>query len=314
MRDRAARRKVFFVLAAGLIAALIAGCGSGTSSAKQRGRPAVVTTTSFLRDIVQNVAGKRLTVAELIPVGVDPHTWEPTPSDLAKVARSNLLVVNGGGLEGTLLKSAKNAGGNTRIVIASAGLKPRVPKPGEPDYGKPLSVDPHWWLDPVDAITYVRNIRDALIAADPSGAKTYRANAAAYTKKLELLDAWIRTQVAKVPPANRLLVTNHVSHGYFADRYGFKVVGAVIPSVTTGASVTPAEMVGLVRSIERLHVKAIFVELEENPKLADQIASAAHVKVVTDLLDHSLTAANGPAPTYIAMMRYDTRVIVDNLK
>ncbi len=274
----------------------------------------MVATTSFLRDIAQNVAGDRLTVGELIPVGVDPHEWQPAPADLAAVARSDVLIVNGGGLEGTLLKSVANAGGNARVVTASAGLQPRVPKPGEPDYGKPSAVDPHWWLDPVDVITYVTNIRDALVAADPSGAGVYRANAAAYIKKLEALDAWIRAQVATVPPANRLLVMNHLSHGYFADRYGFKVVGAVIPSVTTGASVTPAQMAGLVRTIERLHVKAIFVELEENPKLADQIASAAHVKVVTDLLDHSLTSSSGPAPTYIAMMKYDTRVIVENLK
>ena len=84
--------------------------------------------------------------------------------------------------------------------------------------------------------------------------------------------------------------------------------------VTAGASVTPAQMASLVRTIERLHVKAIFVELEENPKLADQIASAAHVKVVTGLLDHSLTSPSGPAPDYIAMMKYDTHVIVENLK
>jgi len=315
MRSTAAHRAVFVAAVAlvTVLAVVAAGCASNASSGA-RGPIKVVATTSFLRDIAQNVARDRLTVGELIPVGVDPHEWQPAPADLAAVARSDVLIVNGGGLEGTLLKAVANAGGNARVVSASAGLQPRVPKPGEPDYGKALAVDPHWWLDPVDVITYVTNIRDALAAADPSGAGIYRANAAAYIKKLEALDAWIRAQVATVPPANRLLVMNHLSHGYFADRYGFKVVGAVIPSVTAGASVTPAQMASLVHTIERLHVKAIFVELEENPTLADQIASATHVKVVTGLLDHSLTFSSGPAPTYIAMMKYDTRVIVDNLK
>jgi ABC-type Zn uptake system ZnuABC Zn-binding protein ZnuA len=316
MRSAPAPHEAALVAAAALVAVLVilaTGCASSDSSGA-RGPVKVVATTSFLRDIAQNVTGDRLTVGELIPVGVDPHEWQPAPADLAAVARSDVLIVNGGGLEGTLLKSVANAGGDARVVTASAGLEPRVPEPGEPDYGKALAVDPHWWLDPVDVITYVTNIRDALVAADPAGAGIYQANAAAYIKRLRSLDTWIRAQVATVPTANRLLVMNHLSHGYFADRYGFKVVGAVTPSVTSGASVTPAQMAVLVRTIERLHVKAIFVELEENPKLADQIASATHVKVVTDLLDHSLTSSSGPAPTYIAMMKYDTRVIVDNLK
>jgi zinc/manganese transport system substrate-binding protein len=315
MRSTAAHRALLVAAVAlvTVLAVVAAGCASHASSGA-RGPIKVVATTSFLRDIAQNVAGDRLTVGELIPVGVDPHEWQPAPADLAAVARSDMLIVNGGGLEGTLLKAVANAGGHARVVTASAGLAPRVPKPGEPDYGKALAVDPHWWLDPVDVITYVTNIRDALVAADPSGASAYQANAAAYIQKLEALDTWIRAQVATVPPENRLLVMNHLSHGYFADRYGFRVAGAVIPSVTAGASVTPAQMASLVRIIERLHVKAIFVELEENPKLADQIASAAHVKVVTDLLDHSLTSASGPAPNYIAMMKYDTGLIVGNLK
>jgi ABC-type Zn uptake system ZnuABC Zn-binding protein ZnuA len=310
------RRMAVLAAAAGLIALLAmlpAGCGSGASHGA-RGPVKVIATTSFLRDIAQNVAGQRLSIGELIPVGVDPHEWQPAPADLAAVARSDMLIVNGGGLEGTLLKAVANAGGTARVVTASSGLASRVPKPGEPDYGKALAVDPHWWLDPMDVITYVTNIRHALVAADHPGAGIYQANAAAYIQKLKALDAWIRAQVASVPPANRLLVMNHLSHGYFADRYGFKVAGAVIPSVTAGASVTPSQMAGLVRSIERLHVKAIFVELEENPKLADQIASAAHVKVVTGLLDHSLTSPSGPAPDYIAMMKYDTRMIVENLR
>jgi len=302
------------VAAALLLAVTIGGCGSGSSGSTSKGGLKVVATTSFLRDIAQNVAGKQFTVGELIPIGVDPHEWQPAPADLVTVARSDLVIVNGGGLEGTLLKDVQNAGGHAEVVTASRGLAPRIPKPGEPGYGQSAEVDPHWWLDPIDVETYVANIRDAFAAADPAHAAAYRANAAAYVKKLKALDTWIRAQVATVPAANRVLVMNHLSHGYFADRYGFRVAGAVIPSVSSGETVSAKQMADLVTTIETQHVKAIFVEIEENPGLADQIAAEAHVKVITDLLDHSLTPADGPAPNYLAMMRYDTQVIVNGLR
>jgi zinc/manganese transport system substrate-binding protein len=313
MKKVRARHLLAGVAAALLLAVTIAGCGSGSPRASKGGLK-VVATTSFLRDIAQNVAGKQFTVGELIPIGVDPHEWQPAPSDLVTVAGSDLVIVNGGGLEGTLLKDVQNAGGNAQVVTASRGLAPRVPRPGEPGYGQSTEVDPHWWLDPVDVRTYVNNIRDAFAAADPGNAAAYRGNAAAYAQKLEALDTWIRAQVATVPAANRVLVMNHLSHGYFADRYRFRVAGAVIPSVSSGETVSAKQMADLVTTIETEHVKAIFVEIEENPGLADQIAAEAHIKVVTDLLDHSLTSADGPAPTYLAMMRYDTQVIVNALR
>ena len=299
--------------AALLLAVTIGGCGPGSSAASKGGLK-VVATSSFLRDIAQNVAGTQFRVGELIPIGVDPHEWQPAPSDLVTVVKSDLLIVNGGGLEGTLLQVAQNADGHERIVVASRGLDPRTPKPGEPGYGQALVVDPHWWLDPVDVVTYVKNVRDAFAAADPAHAAAYRANAAAYIAKLNALDAWIKTQIATIPAANRVLVMNHLSHGYYADRYGLRVAGAVIPSVSSGETVSAKQMADLVKTIEAQHVKAVFVELDENPGLADQIAAEAHVKVITKLLDHSLSPANGPAPTYLAMMRYDTQVIVGGLR
>ena len=107
---------------------------------------------------------------------------------------------------------------------------------------------------------------------------------------------------------------NHLSHGSFADRYGFRVAGAVIPGVSSDETVSAKQRAALVKTIEAQHVRAIFVELDENPGLAEQIAAEAHVKVVTDLLDHSLTTASGPAPAYLAMMRYDTNAIVNGLR
>ena len=302
---------VFLVLAAA--AALgAAGCGA-RRSAPTGGALEAVATESFLADIAQNVAGDRFTVRTLIPPGADPHSFEPTPKDIGEVVAADLVIVNGGGLEGPLLDTIQSAGGSATIADASAGLKSRTPQPGEP----PLAAgqtDPHFWLDPTLVETYVANIRDAFVKADPAGVAAYEANAAAYTAKLRRLDAWIKAQVTQIPPADRKLVMNHASHGYFADRYGLQVIGTVIPSVGTSESPTAQQLGDLTAAIRRSAAKAIFVEVDENPQLARQIAAETGITVVDDLLDHSLTRAGGAAATYIDMMKNDTRRIVEALK
>jgi ABC-type Zn uptake system ZnuABC Zn-binding protein ZnuA len=318
-RTRRGARTGGAVLAGLLAAALLvpaailgAGCGAAESGASS-GALNVVTTTSFLADIAQNVAGERFRVRTLIPLDTDPHTFEPTPSDLRTVAGAGLLIVNGGGLEGALLKTLENVAGDTTIVDASAGLTTRTPQPGEPKLEEG-GTDPHFWLDPTLVKTYAANIAAAFSAADPAGTATYQANAAAYDERLDKLDAWIKRQIAQIPEADRKLVMNHASHGYYADRYGLQVVGTVLPSVTTGETPTARQLADLTMAIRASGARAIFVEIDENPELARQIAAEAGVKVVTGLLDHSLTKADGPAPTYIDMMKYDTRRIVEALR
>jgi ABC-type Zn uptake system ZnuABC Zn-binding protein ZnuA len=309
---RAAVLAAVVLAAAALGAGLLTGCGTAAGEASG-GTLDVVAAESFLADIAQNVAGDRFTVGTLVPLGADPHSFEPAPRDLAEVAGADLVIVNGGGLEGPLLDTLANAGGTARLVNASAGLTSRTPQPGEP----PLAAgetDPHYWLDPVLATTYVTNIRDAFVEADPEGAAVYEANATAYLAELDALDSWIATQVATIPPAQRKLVMNHASHGYFADRYGFQVVGTVIPGAGTAESPTAQQLVDLTRAIAASGARAIFVETDENPQLARQIAAETGVTVVTDLLDHSLTPAGGAASTYIDMMKYDTQRIVEALR
>lgn len=310
-RARRVSLRSLLALLACLLATL-ASCGSGGATGS--GSLSVVASTSWLADIAQNVAGERFTVASIIPLDTDPHSFEPTPSDLTRVAKADLLLLNGGGLEGPLEEALRNAGADTTVVVASEGLTPRTPQAGEPSPEHTGEPDPHFWLDPVSVKTYVENIRDAFSAADPPGAATYEANAAAYLKKLDELDRWVRQQVETVPAADRKLVMNHASYGYFADRYGFTVVGAVVPSVTTGSTPTARQLAELIATIRTQGVKAIFVEAEESPQLAEQIAAETGVTVVDDLLDHSLTGPQGPAPTYIDMIRFDTRRIVEALR
>jgi ABC-type Zn uptake system ZnuABC Zn-binding protein ZnuA len=151
-----------------------------------------------------------------------------------------------------------------------------------------------------------------LIAADPEGTGVYKANADEYIAQLKELDGWIKSQVETIPSDKRLFVTNHENLGYFADRYGFSLIGAVIPSQSSEASPSAQEMAALVEQIRANHAAAIFLDAMDNPSLAEQIAREAGVRVITGLHLESLTAADGPAPTYIDMMKYNTDLIVKN--
>ncbi len=289
-----------------------------TTESSTNGPKNVLAVESFLADIAQNVAGDRLKVASLIPLGTDPHAFEPTPIDVAKVTNSDLLIVNGAGLEEFLEPMLKNPGGIRLVAEASAGLDGR--NPHEDEEGEHAQEehahegDPHFWLDPTNVVKYAENIRDALIKVDPEGSSVYAANAQSYTARLRELDGWIAEQVKVLPQEQRLLVTNHESLGYFADRYGFKVVGTVVPSVGTGASPSAQQMAQLIEHIKKTGARAIFLETGTNPQLAERIAQETGIKVVTQLDTHSLTPHGGESSTYLDMMRHNTRAIVEALR
>jgi len=279
----------------------------------------VIAVEDFLADITRQAAGTRLEVRSLLSSGVDPRGYEPTLQDVAAVARARLIVVNGAGLESFITRLISNAGGDRPLVEASAGLTSRSAREGEVLEGGAIAAgpstkpDPHFWLDPVMTVRYVQNIRDALSRVDPAGEKTYGANADAYIKQLRDLDSWIADQVAAIPAEKRLLVTNHESLGYFADRYGFRVVGVVIPSVSSEALATAPQLALLVDGLKKAGAPAVFLELGGNTRLARQVAQEAGIRVVTELYSHSLTDSTGPAPTYLDMMRYNVKTIVEAL-
>jgi ABC-type Zn uptake system ZnuABC Zn-binding protein ZnuA len=278
------------------------------------GAPKVLAVETFLADIAQNVAGDRLVVEALIPVGIDPHAFEPTPTDIRRVAKSQVLIANGAGFESFLQKLLENAGGERLIIEAATGLTSRQPQDGElldADHG---GNDPHFWLDPIKVIKYTENIRDGLSQIDPSGKDIYAKNAEDYINKLRELDTWIASQVQQVPEARRLLVTNHESFGYFADRYGFRVVGTVIPSVSTGASPSAQQLAQLVDRLKATKAPAVFLETGANAQLANQLAAETGITVVTDLYTHSVTEPGGVALTYIEMMRQNVQKVVAGLK
>jgi ABC-type Zn uptake system ZnuABC Zn-binding protein ZnuA len=308
-----------------LAALFLAACWSAPSNDSAAGGDSinVLASTTFLADIAQNVAGNRLTVKSLLPVGADPHSYQAAPSDVAKIAESNLLILNGVEYEHFIESLLENAGGERIIVEATTGLEPHAIEEheGEDHAAEAESAeghdheagDPHMWLDPNLVITYVENIRDGLIEADPDGAKTYTANADAYIAQLKDLDKWIVEQVNTIPAERRLLVTNHEAMGYFAERYGFEVTGSVIPSFSSNATPSAQEMASLIDEIKRLGAPAIFLDIADNNVLAQQIADETGVMIVDDLHLESLTDG-APAPTYIEMMKDNISKIVEALK
>ena len=322
------QRLAGLLLAVSLALAACSGPGPATVATSPAGDgPAihVLAVESFLADIAQQVAGTRLTVGTLMPLGADPHGYEPAPGDIATVAKSDVLIVNGAGAESFLDELLQNAGGERLVIEASAALVSRsasaeeeeegLAEADEPrDHVHDHEQDPHFWLDPINVIKYVENIRDGLSKADPAGATTYANNAASYIGQLKALDVWIAEQVREVPQASRKLVTNHESFGYFADRYGFRIVGVIVPSTSSTASPSAQQLARLVDRVRQSGVRAVFLETGSNAKLAEQLAQEVGIQIVTELYSHSITDAAGPAPTYLEMMRYNTRAIVEALR
>jgi len=269
----------------------------------------VTAVENFLADIAQNIAGDRLVVNPLIPYGIEPHEFEPTPRDMITVSGSGLLIVNGGGLEGWLEGALKTVGGTRIVVTASSGLADRSGGDGSAQSDS----DPHYWLNPILVKTYVANILEGLVQLDPAGESIYRGNADAYTAALDELDRWIEIRVATVPFDKRILITNHESLGYFADRYGFNILGAIFPGVSPDAQPTASQMADLVEKIRASGARAIFLESGVNSQMAEQIAQETGCRVVTGLYTHSLTPPGGVASTYLDMMRYDVNLLVEAL-
>ncbi|MCX7855831.1 MAG: metal ABC transporter substrate-binding protein [Anaerolineae bacterium] len=276
----------------------------------------VVATTTIVGDVVAQVGGDAIQLVVLVPIGADAHTYEPRPSDLAVLSGAHVLFINGLGLEAFLERTLSSVG-NIPVVSVSEGIQPRPleahgHEEGHESENEHEEVDPHVWTDVRNVMVWVENIQRALSTLDPGNASRYAANAAAYRKELEALDAWILEQVAQVPPQNRKLVTNHPTFGYFADRYGFEQMATVYP-LSPASEPSAREIAELEETIRQFGIPAVFAETTVNPKLAEQVARDTGVRLVT-LYTHSLGGPGSGAESYIAMMRYNVVAIVDALK
>ncbi len=303
----------FLALLAVLPAIFIA-CGGGSSGAGDK--IMVVATTTQIGDMAANVGGDKIDLTVLLKPNQDAHDFEPSPSQIRKLQSADVVLRNGVGLDAYV---KKDIGGNQgKATVVSDGIALRSFE-GEAEgdaesQAEASGHDPHVWFSVANARRMAENIRDALIKADAANADVYRQNTTAYEASLDALDGRIRQAVATIPASCRKLVTNHDALFYYAQAYGFTVVGSVIPSVSTEAKPSASDVADIVNKIRAQKVPAIFSEASINPALIKQVGKEAGVKVIDDLYGDSLGPKSSGGDTYIKMMDADTSKIVDALK
>jgi len=268
------------------------------------GQLTVVATTTQMQDLVRNVGGPDVHTVGILKPNVDPHDFEPTPSTAIALSGAKLVVESGVGIDRWVDGLVANSVPGTPIWVASDGLAIRTGDAADP------SGDPHWWFDPTLFEQAATSLGRELGKVDPTHSAAYRARARAYVAKIAAMDAANRRLIATVPQSDRLLVTNHDAFGYFAAHYGIRVVGSVVPSLSTEAQPSASEVAHLIERIRAQHVHAIFTESSLSPKLEQQIASEAGVKVYANLYGDTLGPAGSPGATYVGMERWDMRAMV----
>lgn len=313
---------LWYLLGFGMLL-LMSGCSSGLVDSPGEDDLKVVATTTIVGDVVAQVAGDLVDLQILVPVGTDPHGFDPSPQEVAKVADADVIFATGAGLEEFLDDLIESAGATEKVVHVSEGIDFLLFE-GEHDHEHEgedhdsegeghEGADPHTWTDPNNVLIWVHNIKHKLSDIDPDNAEAYVANAEAYEAELEALDAWIVEQVALVPEENRKLVTDHTLFSYFAMAYGFEQIGTLIPGYSTLAEPTARELAAIEDAIRELDVKAIFVGNSVNPALADRVAQDTGVKLIF-VYTGSLGESGGDADSYLAYMRYNTSAFVNALK
>ncbi len=300
-----------------LTSLLLAACGNAPSQTE--GNIRLVASTTIVGDVVRQVAGEEADLLVLIPPGSDPHTFEPRPQDIAALSEADVVFVNGLDLE-EALEPALQANTAGLLVTVSDGIEVLAfdrdheqSQASEGEGDEHGAGDPHTWMDPNNVIIWAQNIAAALAQADPQNGDTYQRSADAYIAELQALDGWIRAQVAQVPEAQRKLVSDHATFGYFAGEYGFEQVGLVIPGLSTNAAPSAQELASLENAIREQAVKAIFVDKTVNPALSQQVAADTGVQVVF-VYTGSLSEAGGEADSYLKFMRYNVITLVNALK
>ncbi|MPR06843.1 metal ABC transporter substrate-binding protein [Microvirga tunisiensis] len=292
---------------------LLAGClalaaSSLPAAAQIADKLKVVATFSILGDMVRNVGGERVEVATLVGPNGDAHVYSPTPADGRRLTEAKIVFTNGLKFEGWIDRLVKSSGTGAEKVEAAKGVKPlKGEEEGHRqghDHGHGGS-DPHAWQSIGNAKIYVANIRDALIAADEAGKATYQANAASYLKRLDEVEAEVKGLVAKIPLERRRIITSHDAFGYFEEAYGIDVVAP--QGVSTESEASAKDVARIIQQIKRERIAAVFVENVSDARLMERIAKETGATIGSRVYSDALSEPNGPAGTYIDMMRHNIR-------
>lgn len=271
------------------------------SAAHAEGKLKVIASFSVLGDMVKNVAGDDIELKTLVGANGDAHEYQPTPASVKDISKADLVITNGLGLEGWLPRMIESSGYKGKIVEATTGIKPLklAEEEGEQHGGQ----DPHAWQNVANGKIYVTNIRDALIAADKVHADDYRKNAENYLKKLDNLDAWVKTEIAKVPAEKRKVISTHDAFQYFAKAYNVEFLAP--QGLSTESQPSAADVAKLEDQIRAQKITAVFFENMTDSRLIKQLEKDAGAHVGGTLYSDALSAENEPAPNYIAMFKHN---------
>ncbi len=294
--------------------ALSASIGCAGLVAHAQAKLKIVASFSILADLVREVGGDAADVTALVGSDRDAHSFEPAPSDARALSGADVVVVNGLGFEGWLDRLVRSSGFKGIRIVATDGVKTRRRAATGGGHGGGHNhshdgIDPHVWQDPGRVQTMVRNIAGGLAAADAGRASIYARNADAYLARLAELDGWISGQIATVPVERRKIITSHDAFGYFADRYG--VDFRAPRGVSMEAEPSAADLARLIREIRRAKIKIVFMENISDPRMMEQLARESGARMGGRLYSDALSRADGPAPTYLAMMRYNVTRLRD---
>jgi len=314
-------------LALGLAVAPLALLACGEDATEPSGEVTLVATTTHVADIARTVGGERARVVGLLPANADPHDYEPVPSDAEALADASLVIRSGGDLDAWADGLVESSGTDAEVlelldhVTTIAGSQDHedddrhVDEEGdehsddEGDEHADDDLDPHWWQDPRNAVTATQEIAEHLSEVDPDGAAGYQAAAAAYTKRIEALDAAIARCMAAIPAGDRKLVTSHDSLGYLAARYSIEVVGAANPALSTQAQPSAGAVADLVELIRTENVRAVFPEAGLSQDLERAIADQAGVTVGGELYADTLGPAGSGADTYLGSLALNAETL-----
>lgn len=269
----------------------------------------VVASFSILADFVRNVGGARVKVTALVGPGGDAHVYSPSPSDAKTLAAARLIVSNGLGYEGWMDRLVQVSAAQAEVVVAGAGVMRRGA--GAAAYSSD-GIDPHAWQSVRNAKIYVANIRDGLIRADPAGRDAYEENAATYLSRLDRLDRDIIRAIADIPPQRRKVITTHDAFGYFGADYGISFIAQ--QGVSTETEASARDVARIILLVRREAIPALFFENVTDPRLILRIAAETGARVGGTLFSDALSTADGPATTYLRMIRHNLATIVAALQ
>ena len=267
----------------------------------------VVASFSILGDMAQRVGGERVQVHTLVGQNADAHVYQPTPADAKTIAQARLVVINGFGFEGWIGRLTQSSGYRGKVLTASDGVQSLKRNPEQAQHGHDGEPDPHAWQDLANALRYVDNIAQALSAVDPAGASVYQANATKYKQAISELDNEVRKTFSALPPERLKVVTTHDAFAYFGRAYGIRFIAPV--GVNTDTEPSAADLGRIIKQIRAEHIPAVFMESISDPRLLERIRQESGARIGGTLYSDALSKPDGPASTYLDMMRHNAKTL-----